>query len=169
MYMQIWFIHHIKIYIHKCQTLKEQERVAWEACVKSVKCIKEEKANMPSQLHHLDKGLKEGMTFPRTSLLPFMRMCDLCFREFSSEENFLKFGKSLPNVIKLQMSSHSELKEVFIENIRLCVLTFLVLCVIKCIHSGWKNFVMLELKTTWMQKKDSISPKVTKLLPGHRI
>ena len=31
------------------------------------------------------------------------------------------------------------------------------------------NFVMSELKTTWMQKKDSISPKVTELLPGHRI
>ena len=71
-------------------TLKQQERVAWEACVKSITCTKEEKANMPSQLQHLDKGLNEGMMFPRTSLLPFMRICDLCFHELSSEENVSK-------------------------------------------------------------------------------
>ena len=152
-----WILYEMKKHLDKANcTLKEQERVAWEACVKSVTCTKEEKANMPSQLHHLDKGLKEGMTFPRTSLLPFMRMCDLCFREFSSEENFLKFGKSLPNVIKLQMSSHSELKEVFIENIQaMCTDISCSLC--DQVHSFWMGkFCNVRIKD-YMDAKERLN------------
>ena len=87
--------------------------MAWEACVKSITCIKEEKANMPSQLHHVDKGLKEGMMFPRTL-----------------------FGAFLPNVIKLQMSSHSALKKIFIENVQaMCTGISCSLC--DKVHSFW--------------------------------
>ena len=85
-----------------------------------------------------------------------MRMCDLCFREFSSEENFLKFGKSLPNVIKLQMSSHSELKEVFIENIQaMCTDLSCSLC--DQVHSFWmEKFCNVRIKD-YMDAKERLN------------
>ena len=83
-------------------------------------------------------------------------MCDLCFREFSSEENFLKFGKSLPNVIKLQMSSHSELKEVFIENIQaMCTDISCSLC--DQVHSFWmEKFCNVRIKD-YMDAKERLN------------
>ena len=104
------------------------------------------KKTLPPQLIHLDKGLKEGMTFPKSSLLNFMRQSDVCFREFSAEENCLKFGNSVIGVIKLQMSSHMELKNTFIESVQnVCKSMPIDLC--EKGHSFWiEKFCNVRMK-----------------------
>ena len=83
-------------YLANC-SLKEQERMVWEACVKSITFTKEKKSNMPSHLHHLDKGLKESMMFPKSLLLFLMQICDLYFSESSK---FLEVWKMSPKCVQ---------------------------------------------------------------------
>ena len=94
--------------------------------------------------------------FPRTLLIPFMRMCDLCFCEFSSEENFLKFGKCLLNVIKPQMPSHSEQKGIFIENI-LAMCTQISCSSCEKVHSFWMERFCYVRNKDYMDAKERLN------------
>ena len=57
-----------------------------------------DKANIPQELKYLDRGHGEGLTFQKTSFLPFAQRGDLMYKECTKEENVLKFGKNIPEV-----------------------------------------------------------------------
>lgn len=107
-----WILYEMKKHLEKKScTLTKVERASWIEIQSSL--TTKDKKTLPPSLHHLDKGLHGGMTFPSDILLPFMNLADVTFKELSAEENCQKFGKNITEIIKLQMHAHVGLKCTF--------------------------------------------------------
>ena len=72
--------------------------------------LKSDKSDIPSELHHLDRG---GMTFPKSSFMPFMIKADLLYKEHTCEENFQRYGQKVDEVTKTQLLYNVELEGEF--------------------------------------------------------
>ena len=107
-----WVLHEMKRHVNlKSCGRSNTEKEVWKQIQDTLVC--KDKTMLPSELHHLDKGLYEGMTFPSNSFLPFMRLADVAFKEFTSGENQRKFGNKIAVITKMQMHAHVGLKEEF--------------------------------------------------------
>ena len=98
-------------------SMSREEKEIWITCAEHLKADKA-KDKLPTELLHFDKGLGEGLIFPTPKLASFMTTAEDCFKEFSTERQFLNFGKGLIGIIKLQMESHGGIKTEFQETIK---------------------------------------------------
>lgn len=110
--------------------------------------------SLPSKLHHLDKGLKGGLTFPTHTFLPFMRLADMTFKELACEENQQKYPSNIASIIKLQMKSHIGLKQEF----RIALLK----------HQDMDT-LLEEVYSFWMEKYCNVRIKDTILVAADKL
>ena len=88
-------------------TLNDEQKEQWKSTLQR---IKNDKTDLPPELRYLDKG---GLIFPASQMMPFMRKCDLVFKDCSSENNVSKYGKGIASVIKMQLKCDVELNNLF--------------------------------------------------------
>ncbi len=73
-----------------------------DAWVTVANCITYDKENddLPQELLHYDKGNHEGLEFPSSKLLMFMKLTDIHFKEYSTEEECNLFGSAITEIVK---------------------------------------------------------------------
>ena len=117
--------------------------------------LKSDKSDIPSELHHLDRG---GMTFPKSSFMPFMIKADLHYKEHTCEENFQRYGQKVGEVTKTQLLYNVELEGEFFRcihpeetasNIKVTQRIYRD----KCMNSGYKSTLIPGLKTPFCCSK----------------
>ncbi len=87
--------------------------------ITSARMLKADKLhdNLPKELRHYDKGMHDGLIFPTPKLLPFMRIIDCYFKEYSTEQDFNLFGPAVTEIIKMKIQNHIEIKAEFTETL----------------------------------------------------
>lgn len=138
----------------KTCSLSEEKKSLWLEVKHSLVC--KDKSTLPSKLHHHDKGTKQGMTFPTQEMLPFMRLSDVTFKEFTSEENQQKFGNNIANIVKLQMHAHVGMKHTFSEAVN-------KLCTKDC------DSIMDKVFTFWIEKLSNMRINDTLLVGNQKL
>ena len=131
-----WVLREVMAHTSKASKVKETEKAEWEACAAS---LLSDKSDLPSELKHIDKGLYEGMTFPKSTMLPFFRQTDFAYREITSEENQARYGRAIIQVTKTLMQCNQTLKEKFVESVRL-------------LHNEVSEAVINKIYDVWLEK-----------------
>ena len=97
-------------------SLTPEEKLQWDKIV-SLLIEDRMKDNLPHQLRYIERSTNEDKQFiyPNTLFLPFLRLTDVLFKEFTCEENITLYGKEVFSITKLQMNAHKTLKMNFDE------------------------------------------------------
>ena len=138
----------------KCTGLTESEILEWDSCVSK---LKSDKSDLPLELKHLDKGLYDGMVFPKATMLSFMRKSDLIFKDVTSEDSQQKFGNEVASVAKVTMKCHKELKMCFAEQLQWHNTATIEEDLVNKMYNVWmEKYVNARIKDTIIVAEDKL-------------
>ena len=140
--------------------LSDTEKAEWSKCSQQLRL--NDKSDIYQELKHLDREHGQGLTFPTICLQPFMQQCDLLYKESSCEENFLKFGKNIAEVTKVQVKSNVELAKMFEDIVLKELGQNTSKSMVQKIYTLWiEKFLNVRIKDTFLEAKEKLDLKAS--------
>ena len=124
----------------------------------------EDKSKLPQYLKFLDVGTNTGLTFPKRTLMPFMRASDTFIRECTTEEKFQIYGRNIIKVTKTMAHNNVGLQDSFVSAAQMCSPDFQTEIALQVFEEWIEKYLNMKLKGRFSDAMERLDNNKSKKL-----